>query len=266
MGNIHPTAIIEDGAKVDDSVVIGPYCTISGGADLGPGVVLESHVVIGGRTVVGPNTRIYPFAVIGDAPQDMKYAGEPSELIIGANNVIREHVTMHPGTAGGGMATRIGNNCQFLVGSHVAHDCQIHNHVVLVNNVTLGGHVEVHDHAIIGGMSAVHQFARIGMHSFVGGMSGVENDVIPYGTVMGNRANLSGLNIVGLKRRGFSREEIHALRNAYRLLFAEEGTLQERLEDVSTMFADNSLVMDIVTFIRAGHSRSLCLPKLVRAA
>ena len=263
---IHPTAIIEDGAKLDDSVVIGPYCTVSAGADLGPGVVLESHVVIGGRTAIGPNTRIYSFAAIGNSPQDTKYAGEASELIIGANNVIREHVTMHPGTAGGGMVTRIGNNCQFLVGAHVAHDCHVHNHVILVNNVMLGGHVEVHDHAIIGGMSAVHQFARIGKHSFVGGMSGVENDVIPYGTVVGNRAHLSGLNIVGLKRRGFSREDIHSLRNAYRLLFAEEGTLQERLEDVSTMFADNVLVMDIVAFIRAGHSRALCLPKQVRAA
>lgn len=264
MASIHPTAIVEDGATLADDVRIGPYCTVSSDANLGPGVVLESHVAIGGRTRIGANTHIYPFATIGYAPQDMKYAGEASELIIGANNVIREHVTMHPGTAGGGLVTRVGDNCQFLVGAHVAHDCLIHDNVLLVNNVTLGGHVEVHEHAIIAGMSAVHQFARIGKHSFVGGMSGVENDIIPYGTVMGNRATLSGLNIVGLKRRGFSRNDIHSLRNAYRLLFAEEGTLQERMEDVSQMFADNVLVMDIIGFIRAGHARSLCLPKHVR--
>jgi UDP-N-acetylglucosamine acyltransferase len=266
MAKIHPTAIIEDGAVLGKGVRIGPYCTVSAETNLGDGVVLDSHVVIGGRTTIGPNNRVFPFAAIGTPPQDMKYAGEPSELILGANNVIREHVTMHPGTSGGGMITRVGNNCLFMVGAHLAHDCQVGDHVILVNNVNLGGHVEIQDHAIVGGMSAVHQFVRIGRHAMIGGKSAVENDVIPYGSVLGNRAYLSGLNIIGLKRRGFGRDEIHGLRAAYRLLFAQEGTMQERLVDVAAMFADHEQVMEIVAFIQADSSRALCQPKLDRAA
>lgn len=266
MTDIHPTAIIEDGAVLGDGVRIGPYCTLGAEINLADGVVLDSHVVIGGRTTLGPNCRVFPFAALGTAPQDTKYAGEPSELIMGANNIIREHVTMHPGTAGGGMVTRIGNNCLFMVGAHVAHDCKIGDHVILVNGVGLGGHVEVQDHAILGAMSGVHQFVRIGRHAMIGGKSAVESDVIPYGSVLGNRAYLSGLNIIGLKRRGFGREEIHSLRNAYRLLFAQEGTMQERLADVAAMFADHEQVMEIVAFIQADSSRALCQPKLDRAA
>ncbi len=266
MAKIHPTAIVEDGAVLGEGVQIGPYCTVSAETNLGDGVVLDSHVVIGGRTTIGPNNRVFPFAAIGTPPQDMKYAGEPSELILGANNVIREHVTMHPGTSGGGMITRVGNNCLFMVGAHLAHDCQVGDHVILVNNVNLGGHVEIQDHAIVGGMSAVHQFVRIGRHAMIGGKSAVENDVIPYGSVLGNRAYLSGLNIIGLKRRGFGRDEIHGLRAAYRLLFAQEGTMQERLVDVAAMFADHEQVMEIVAFIQADSSRALCQPKLDRAA
>jgi len=266
MAKIHPTAIIEDGATLGDGVQIGPYCIVSAEANLGDGVVLDSHVVIAGRTTIGPNNRIFPFAAIGTPPQDTKYAGEPSELILGANNVIREHVTMNPGTSGGGMITRVGNNCLLMVGAHLAHDCQVGDHVILVNNVILGGHVEVQDHAILGGMSAVHQFVRIGRHAMIGGKSAIESDVIPYGSVLGNRAYLSGLNIIGLKRRGFSRDEIHGLRAAYRLLFAQEGTMQERLVDVAAMFADHEQVMEIVAFIQADSSRALCQPKLDRAA
>jgi len=266
MAKIHPTAIIEDGATLGDGVQIGPYCIVSAEANLGDGVVLDSHVVIAGRTTIGPNNRIFPFAAIGTPPQDTKYAGEPSELILGANNVIREHVTMNPGTSGGGMITRVGNNCLLMVGAHLAHDCQVGDHVILVNNVILGGHVEVQDHAIVGGMSAVHQFVRIGRHAMIGGKSAIESDVIPYGSVLGNRAYLSGLNIIGLKRRGFSRDEIHGLRAAYRLLFAQEGTMQERLVDVAAMFADHEQVMEIVAFIQADSSRALCQPKLDRAA
>ncbi len=266
MAEIHPTAIVEDGAALGEGVQIGPYCTVSAEADLGDGVVLDSHVVVAGRTTIGPNNRIFPFAAIGTPPQDTKYAGEPSELILGANNVIREHVTMHPGTSGGGMITRVGNNCLIMVGVHLAHDCQVGDHVILVNNVILGGHVEVQDHAILGGMSAVHQFVRIGRHAMVGGKSAIESDVIPYGSVLGNRAYLSGLNIIGLKRRGFGRDEIHGLRTAYRLLFAQEGTMQERLVDVAAMFADHEQVMEIVAFIQADSSRALCQPKLDRAA
>jgi UDP-N-acetylglucosamine acyltransferase len=234
--------------------VVGPDVTLS------EGVRLHSHVVVTGRTVIGPNTHVYPFASIGHQPQDLKYKGEPSELVIGANNIVREQVTMNPGTAGGGLITRVGNNCLFMVGAHVAHDCKIGNNVILANNATLGGHVEVMDYAILGGLAAVHQFCRVGHHAMVGGMSGVEQDVIPYGSVVGNRARLAGLNVVGLKRRGFSRSDIVALRKAYRLLFAEEGTMAERLADVAEMYKDYKPVMDIVDFIRVDSARAICQP------
>lgn len=263
---IDPTAIVEDGAKIGENVSIGPYSVVGPEVTLSDGVTLASHVVVHGRSNIGANTRIYPFASIGHQPQDMKYKGEPSELAVGCNTIIREHVTMNPGTEGGGMVTSVGNNCLIMVGSHVAHDCRIGDHVILVNNATLGGHVRIDEWAIIGGLSAIHQFARIGRHAMVGGMSGVENDVIPYGSVVGNRAHLSGLNIVGLKRRSFSRDTIHALRNAYRLMFAPEGTLKERLADVAATFADNEPVMEIVDFIRADSSRAICQPNLEDAA
>jgi len=266
MTEIHSTAVISDGAEIGKDVVIGPYCTVGSDVKLGDGVELVSHVVVGGFTDVGSNTRIFPFASIGLQPQDLKYNGEPSRLEIGCNNIIREHVTMNPGTEGGGMLTSIGNNCLFMVGAHVAHDCRIKDHVILVNNATLGGHVEIDEWAIIGGLSAVHQFVRIGRHSMVGGMSGIENDIIPYGSVIGNRARLQGLNVVGLKRRNFDRETIHALRGAYRLMFAPEGTLVERLEDVAEMMSDIEPVMEIVDFIRADSSRSICQPNLEDAA
>lgn len=262
MTQIHPTAIIADGAQLGENVSIGAYCCVGSQVVLDDGVQLHSHVVVDGRTRVGANTRIFPFASIGHIPQDLKYKGEASELVIGRDNTIREHVTMNPGTEGGGMLTEVGNHCLFMVGAHVAHDCRIGDHVIFVNNATLGGHVEVGDWAILGGLSAVHQFVRIGKHAMIGGMSGIEADVIPYGTVIGNRARLSGLNIVGLKRRGFSREVIHALRNAYRLLFAQEGTMIERLDDVAQVFSDNEPVMEIVEFIRAASSRALCQPAL----
>ncbi len=261
MTQIHSTAIIEQGARLGEGAVIGPYCCVGGMVELGDGVRLHSHAVVAGRTTIGPNTHVYPFASIGHPPQDLKYKGEESELVIGANNVIREHATMNPGTAGGGMITRIGNNCLFMVGAHVAHDCNIANHVILANNATLAGHVAVDDFAILGGLSAVHQFCRIGRHAMIGGMSGVENDVIPYGSVTGNRARLDGLNIVGLRRRGFSRSEVAAMRKAYRLLFAHEGTMAERLEDVAEMYKDNDAVMEIVGFIRSDSSRAICQPK-----
>lgn len=260
MSTIHPTAIVEDGATVADDVVIGPYCVVGKDVVLAAGVRLESHVVVTGRTSVGEGTRIFPFASIGHQPQDLKFHGEESRLIIGKNNMIREHVTMNPGTEGGGMETRVGDNCLFMMSAHVAHDCMIGNNAILVNNATLGGHVTLGDFAILGGLSAVHQFVRIGPHAMIGGMSGIENDVIPYGSVTGNRAHLQGLNLVGLKRRGFSRDVIHDLRKAYRLFFAQEGTLSERLADVAELFPDNEPVMDIVNFIRADSSRGICQP------
>lgn len=261
MTNIHPTAIVEDGAKLADDVAIGPYSVIGPEVQLASGVKLESHVVISGDTSIGSGTHIFPFASIGHQPQDLKFGGEKSSLEIGSNNIIREHVTMNPGTKGGGLLTKVGNNCLFMVGAHIAHDCQVGDHVILVNNATLAGHVEVGEFAIIGGLSGSHQFVRIGKHSMVGGMTGVENDIIPYGMVIGNRAHLSGLNLIGIKRRGFDRETIHAMRNAYRLLFADEGTMAERISDVAEMFKEVPPVMEIIEFITADSSRSFCQPK-----
>ena len=260
MADIHPTAIIEDGATLADDVSVGPYSIVGKDVRLDAGVRLESHVVVTGHTTVGEGTKIFPFASIGHQPQDLKYGGEASQLVIGKNNLIREHVTMNPGTAGGGLLTKVGDNCLFMMSAHVAHDCQVGDNVILVNNATLAGHVSVGDFAIVGGLSAVHQFVRIGQHAMIGGMSGVENDVIPYGSVTGNRAHLQSLNLIGIKRRGFSRDEIHNLRKAYRLIFAHEGTLAERLEDVADLFPDNEPVMDIVNFIRADSSRAICQP------
>jgi UDP-N-acetylglucosamine acyltransferase len=266
MTEIHPTALVADGAEIGRDVKIGPYSIVGSAVKLDDGVELVSHVIVEGITSVGSNTRIFPFASIGHQPQDLKYSGELSKLEIGCNNVIREHVTMNPGTEGGGMLTSVGNNCLFMMGSHVAHDCHIKDHVILVNNATLGGHVNIDEWAIIGGLSAIHQFVRIGRHSMIGGMSGIENDVIPYGSVIGNRARLQGLNVVGLKRRNFDRETIHGLRSAYRLMFAPEGTLAERLDDVAEMMSDIEPVMEIVDFIRADSSRSICQPSLEDAA
>jgi UDP-N-acetylglucosamine acyltransferase len=218
MPQIHPTAIIAPGARVADDVAIGPYCVIGEHVALAAGVSLKSHVVVEGRTTIGERTRVFPFASIGHEPQDLKYDGEESALEIGHDNTIREHVTMNPGTAGGGLVTRVGNHCLFMVGAHVAHDCQIGDHVILVNNATLAGHVVMEDYAILGGLSAVHQFVRVGRHAMIGGMSGVERDVIPYGQVMGDRARLNGLNIICMQRRGFSRDDIHRpRRRAHRL-------------------------------------------------
>ena len=227
--NIHPTAIIEDGAQVHATAQIGPYCVVGPNVTLEENVVLRSHVNIEGHTTVGAGTEIYPFASIGSPPQDLKFGGENSRLIIGKNNVIREHVTMNPGTEHGGMETRVGDNCLFMMASHVAHDCQVGNNVILANNATLAGHVHVGDFVIIGGLSAVHQFIRIGDHAIIGGMSGVESDVIPYGRVKGERASLAGLNLIGLERRGFDKGEVRNIQRAYNQLFGDEGTFDQRI-------------------------------------
>lgn len=260
MTNIHPTAIVDPQARIAETAVIGPYCVVGPDVELGDAVELLSHVAVAGHTVIGSGTRIFPFASIGHQPQDLKYKGEKSSLIIGSNCQIREHVTMNPGTEGGGMLTKVGDNCLFMASAHVAHDCILGNNVILANNATLAGHVVVGDFAFMGGLSACHQFVRIGKHAMIGGMSGVEADVIPYGTVIGNRAHLSGLNIVGMKRRGFSREDIHALRNAYRLIFAQDGTLQERLVNLDPALKVNPAVAEVVEFITAETSRQLCVP------
>ena len=195
----------------------------------------------------------------------MKFRGEKSRLVIGKNNSIREHVTMNPGTEGGGMLTEVGDNCLFMVGSHVAHDCRVGNNVILANNATLAGHVEVGDFAVIGGLSAIHQFVKIGHHAMIGGMSGIENDVIPYGNAFGERAFLNGLNLVGLKRRGFEKDQITVLRNAFKALFSGEGNFSDRVEKTKSEYKSSSPVMEIIEFITADSSRALCQPKRLEA-
>jgi UDP-N-acetylglucosamine acyltransferase len=259
--DIHPSAVVAPEARLGAGVRIGPFCMVGGDVVLGDGVDLVSHVVVAGSTTVGARTRIFPFASIGHQPQDLKFRGEPSTLAIGADCQIREGVTMNPGTEGGGMVTTVGDNCAFLANSHVGHDCRVGSHVIFSNNVMLAGHCTVGDYAIIGGGAAVIQYARVGPHAFVGGMSGLEQDLIPYGMALGNRAHLSGLTIIGLQRRGFTRAQIHDLRRAYRLLFAAEGTLLERVEDVAVEFKDHPIVVEIVEFIRQGGKRSLCTPR-----
>jgi UDP-N-acetylglucosamine acyltransferase len=260
MAKIHATAAVNPKAELASAAEIGPFCVVGPEATLADGVVLHSHAVVTGRTAIGEGCQIFPFASIGHIPQDQKYHGEASSLVIGPQTVIREHVTINPGTEGGGMVTRVGAHCLLMVGAHIAHDCQLGDYVILVNNATLAGHVIIGDHAIVGGLSAVHQFVRIGAHAFVGGMSGITADVIPFGMAVGNRASLAGLNIVGIRRQGFPREQIHELRQAYRMLFASEGTLKERLDDVDNMFKANPLVRQIVEFIKSDSDRSLCVP------
>jgi len=261
MGTVHATAIVDPQARLGDRVEIGPYCIVDPDVELGDGVILHSHVVVAGRTKIGARTQIFPFASIGHRPQDVKYAGEPSELIIGSDNMLREHVTMNPGTEGGGMITRVGDRGLFMMGAHVAHDCQIGDRVILANNATLGGHVVVEDDAIIGGLSAVHQFVRIGRHAMIGGMSGVEHDVIPYGLASGERARLQGLNVVGMKRHGLGRADMQTLSQAYARLFGPEDTLAERVERLAAELGDTAGVADIVAFVRAKSARALCRPK-----
>jgi len=221
---------------------------------------VRSHAVLIGRTTLREGCQVYPFVSMGQTPQDVRFHNEPSTLTIGPNTIIREHVTVHPGTEGGHMATKVGANCFLMIGAHIAHDCELGDNVTMVNGATLGGHVSIGEGAIIGGLSAVHQFVRIGAYAFIGGMSGITADVIPFGMAIGNRANLYGLNIVGLKRKGFPREQIHELRQAYRMLFSSEGTLKERLEDVEGMFSTNPLAKQIIDFIKTETDRSFCVP------
>lgn len=244
-----------------DNVKIGPFCIVGAGVTLSEGCELVSHVVVEGNTNIGPRTQIFPFSSIGHKPQDLKYHGEDSRLVIGADCTIRENVTINPGTEGGGMETRIGDKCLIMASAHVAHDCQVGNNVILANYVGLAGHAVVEDFVIFGGICVVHQYVRIGAHAFVGAHSMVEADVIPYGLAVGNRAKLAGLNLVGLKRRHFDREEIHALRTAYRMIFSSEGTLRERVNDAAEIFADNKLVQDVVAFINNASDRPICLPR-----
>ena len=246
---IHPSAVIEDGAQLGQDVNIGPFCHIGAGVVLGDGCSLHSHVVIQGETSLGEGCEVYPFACLGAAPQDKKYAGERTMLVIGERNVIREYVTMQPGTAGGGGVTRIGDGGLFMVGSHVAHDCQIGNGVIVVNHVSLGGHVEIDDHAIIGGLSGVHQFCRIGKHAMIGAHSMIVKDVLPFTTVSGPRAHLAGLNLVGLKRHGFDRDVIRQLRDVLDALMAETGTLDDRVDEAKSSLTNGGPARELLEFL-----------------
>ncbi len=258
---IHPSAVVEDGARLGAGVEIGPFCHVGPKVTLGEGVRLVSHVSLVGDTTIGARTRIFPFAAIGHQPQDLKYRGEPVRLAVGEDCLIREHVTMNPGTAGGGSQTIVGPRSVFLTNAHVGHDCRVGEGVILSNNVMLAGHVQVGDFASVGGGAAMHQFVRIGAYAFVGGLAGVEHDVIPFGMALGNRASLAGLNFVGLKRRGFAHEAIHELRRAYQMLFFGKGTLKERVEDVAEAFPEQEAVQQMVVFLRAGGDRAICVPR-----
>ena len=260
MSKIHPTAIIDPKAQIGANVSIGPYCVIGPDVVLGDNVELKAHVVIDGRTTIGEGTRVFPFASLGSAPQDLKYHGEPSELIIGKNNTIREHATMNPGTESGGMKTVVGDNGLFMMATHVAHDCIIGDRVIMANNATLGGHVHVGDNVLIGGLAAVHQFVRIGAFAVIGGMSGVESDVIPYGRVKGERAHLAGLNLVGLERGGFEKDTIKTLQRAMKNLFEGEGTLDGRIEAMASDYASDDIVMQMIAFARGKERFGLCGP------
>ena len=262
MINKHHTSIVSEKAVLGSNVTIGPYCIINENVKIGNNVSLIAHTYIDGNTTIGDNCKFFPYCSIGTSPQDLKYKGEKSILKIGNNNIFREYVTINPGTEGGGLKTVIGNNCLFMINAHVAHDCEIGNNVIMVNNASIAGHVILEDFAIMGALSGAHQFCRIGKHSMIGGLSGVDGDVIPYGTVIGNRAHLSGLNIIGLKRRGFSKDIIQDLRKAYGLLFSsQEGTFSDRVKEVSEEFLDNEPIQEIVQFLKSEKSRSICKPK-----
>ncbi len=260
---IHPTAIIDEGATLGKDVYIGPYCVVGKDVHLEDGVHLVSHVSLSGHLHIGEKTKIYPFASLGHQPQDLKYKGEPSKTVIGKNTTIREYVTVQPGTEGGGMLTSVGDNCLLMVGSHVAHDCCVGNHVIMANNATLAGHVTVQDYVIIGGLSAVQQFVRIGEHAIIGGMSGVEKDVIPYGMVIGERAFLNGLNLVGLKRRGFSQDSIQKLMKLYEKLFdvKSQSPFAERFQEARLEYTEDDVVHNLLGFIETQSKRAFCMPK-----
>ena len=256
---IHKTAIVNSKAKIASSANIGPYCVIGANVVIGENVTIHSHVSVSGNTKIGNDNKIYPFASIGNDPQDLKYNGEETKLIIGDNNKIREYVTINPGTEGGGGLTKIGNNCLFMISSHVAHDCYVGNNVIIANNVPLGGHVSIEDNVVIGGNSAVQQFTRIGKMAMVGGMTGVLYDVIPYGLSTGNRNTLQGLNLIGLRRAKFDNKEILGLSEAYKEIFATKN-LSENISKLNGIFKENPLVKDVIEFITKDKKRSICTP------
>ena len=257
---IHKSSVISPKAKISKNVKIGPFCFIGENVEIKENVELISNVHVEGNTIVGKGTKIFPFASIGTQPQDLKYNGEANSLKIGENNIIREYVTINPGTEGGGSKTIIGNNCLFMISSHVAHDCVVGNNVIIANNVPLGGHVTIEDSVIIGGNSAVQQFTRIGRLAMIGGMTGVLKDVIPFGLSLGNRNYLEGLNLIGLRRKKYENQKIMELNNAYKQIFKNEN-FQDNLSKINGQFKDNELINEVISFIEKDKKRPICTPK-----
>ena len=256
---IHNSSVIEKSAKISKNVKIGPFCYIGPNVELEDQVELISNVHLEGTTLVGSGTKIFPFASIGTQPQDLKFRNEKNSLTIGKNNIIREYVTINPGTEGGGSQTTIGDNCLFMISSHVAHDCKIGNNVIIANNVPLGGHVLVEDSVIIGGNAAVHQFTRIGRMAMIGGLTGVTKDVIPFGLCLGHRNYLEGLNLIGLRRQKYDNSKIMELNKAYKEIFSSSNLLQN-LNKIREKYKNNILVSEIINFINKDKKRPICLP------
>ncbi len=256
---IHKTAIIDTKARISENVKIGPYSVIGPNVEIGEGTVVQSNVNITGQTIIGKNNNIYPFASIGNDPQDLKYKGEETRLEIGDNNKIREFVTINPGTKGGGGLTKVSSNCLFMVSAHIAHDCFVGNNVILANNVPLGGHAHIDDNAIIGGNSAVQQFTRVGKSAMIGGMCGVVRDIIPYGIAHGNRSVLQGLNLIGLRRKNIPNKDIMTLNDAYKEIFKNEN-LTENLSNLPNEYKNNELVAEVIAFIEKDKKRPICTP------
>ena len=258
---IHKTAIIDSKAKVSSSAKIGAYSVIGPNVEIGDHTIIHSQVNISGNTIIGKGNKIYPFAAIGNDPQDLKFNDEETKLIIGDNNKIREYVTIHPGTKGGGGLTKIGDKCLFMISSHVAHDCRVGNNVIIANNVPLGGHVTIEDSVVIGGNSAVQQFTRIGRLAMIGGMTGVLKDVIPFGLSIGNRNHLQGLNLIGLRRKKYDNQKIMGLSKAYKEIFSSKN-LHENLSKINGEHKGNELVNEVITFIEKDKKRPICLPQI----
>ncbi len=254
---VHPTAVVSRGAELGVGVRIGPFCTVGANVVIEDRAELVSHVVVDGHTRIGPDVMLYPFCTVGLAPQDLKYGGQPTRCEIGARTQVREHCTIHRGSVTGNGITRVGADCMLMAVAHVAHDCTLGDHVIVANNAVMGGHVSIADHAVIGGAAAIHQFVRIGRAAMIGGVSGVEADVIPFGSVIGNRARLAGLNVIGLKRRGFDKAQIQLLHNAFRDLFHQEGVFAQRLATVRSRYGEEALVAEVLEFIDAPSHRGL---------
>ena len=254
---IHPSAIVDARARLGVGVTIGPFCTVGPNVMIEDGATLVSHAVVDGHTRIGPDVMLYPFCTVGLAPQDLKYHDEPTRCEIGARTLVREHCTIQRGTATGKGITTVGTDCMLMAVAHVAHDCTLGNHIIVANNAVMGGHVSIGDHAVIGGAAAIHQFVRIGRAAMIGGVSGVEADVIPFGSVIGNRAKLAGLNVIGLKRRGFDKAQIQRLHVAFGTLFRHEGVFAQRVEEARAQYAGDALVEEVLAFIDTPGRRGL---------